>query len=230
MSIDPELIKFLILFISILVLSFGINSFLLASIGGIYRLFVAPGVILHELSHAFACFFTGTKVTSINMFKKEGGEVRHARSKIPILGPIVISLAPFLVGGVAIYFFSRFMGLQALDISEFSLNPAEFIETIKQSFIGIELNDVTNWVLLYLALSIAVTMIPSLRDFANIIVSLILAGIIIFLVYRYTPFRFDPGWVLRPELFIVMGAVVALLIVSLILSIIIYAIKLVVST
>ncbi len=223
---DPELIKFLILLISILVLSYGINAFLLTSIGGIYRLFVAPGVILHELSHAFACFFTGTKVTSINMFKKDGGEVRHARSKIPILGPIFISLAPFLVGGIAIYFFSRWMGLQALDINEFTLNPAEFLETVKQSFIGIELNDVTNWALLYLALSIAVTMIPSFRDLGNIIISIILAGIVVFLIYRYTPFRFDPAWVLRPELFIVMGAVVALLIVSLILSIIIYIIKL----
>lgn len=226
MSIDPELIKFLILLASILVLSYGINTFLLASIGGIYRLFVAPGVILHELSHAFACFFTGTKVMSINMFKRDGGEVRHARSKIPIIGPIVISLAPFLVGGIAIFFFSRWMGLNSLDINEFTLNPAEFVEIIQQSFFGIELNDVTNWVLLYLALSIAVTMIPSLKDFSNIVLSIILAAIAIFLIYKYTAFRFDPSWFLKPELFIVMGAIVALLIVSLVLSIIIYVIKL----
>ena len=229
MSIDPELIKFLILLLSILVLSYGINTFLIVSIGGIYRLFVAPGVILHELSHAFACFFTGTKVTSINMFKKEGGEVKHARSKIPILGPIIISLAPFVVGGVAIFFFSKWMGLNALDINEFTLNPAQFLEIVKQSFFGIELNDVTNWALLYLALSIAVTMIPSLRDLRNIVFSIILVVLTVVLVYKYTPFRFDPSWILKPELFVVLGAVVALLIVSLVLSIIIYVIKLIVS-
>ncbi len=45
--------------------------------GKIYRIFVTPGILVHELSHALACLLMGAKVTDMTIFDKEGGHVTH---------------------------------------------------------------------------------------------------------------------------------------------------------
>ena len=116
---NQKLLVFLSIIIIIIILSYAINSILLSSVGGIYRIFIAPGVILHELSHAFACLVTGAKVTSINVFKKDGGEVRHTKPIIPIIGQIFISLAPFIIGFLAIYLIARAVGFKPIPSDQF---------------------------------------------------------------------------------------------------------------
>ncbi len=51
-----------------------------------FRLFVAPGIIVHEYSHALACLITGTKIHEIRLFKREGGHVKHDNPAPTILG------------------------------------------------------------------------------------------------------------------------------------------------
>ena len=123
MQQDTSIIKFLTLIVAIIFLSFFIDFLLSNSFfGGGYRVFVGPGIVLHELSHALLCFFTGAKINSISFFDKTGGSVQHKPSKIPILGPILISVAPFIFGAAVIFFLSRKIGidgpnLAAVDIS-----------------------------------------------------------------------------------------------------------------
>ncbi len=99
---------YLILLIYIIVIMFiGFLVNLLTSkmmFGWVYRILVAPGVIIHEFSHAFGCIITGAHIQSINVFKRDGGELKHTGSPIPIIGNVVISLMPIIVGIVVLYF------------------------------------------------------------------------------------------------------------------------------
>lgn len=216
---------FVVIIIAILILSFVINMLLQNSVGSFYRIFVAPGVIAHELSHAFACYITGAKVSDISMFKKEGGEVKHGASSIPVLGSILISTAPFVVGAILIYLLSKLIGFRPINLVNFDFMPNNIAFLIKASFSGLNFAAIKTWIGLYLVLSIAMTMIPSLQDMKNMFLSLIFIFIMVFIIYRYTNFRPDMSFLLRPELFVVLTSVLFLLIIALILSMIIYVVK-----
>ncbi len=56
------------------------------------------GAIIHELSHATLCVLTGAKITDASIFSKSP-HITHQKSKIPILGQALISLAP-IAGGI----------------------------------------------------------------------------------------------------------------------------------
>jgi hypothetical protein len=69
----------------------------------------APGVIIHELAHAFFCLFFGIKIYKINLFqfKQVAGYVTHGEPK-SFLASFFISFGPLLVNSVlSIYLFSR---------------------------------------------------------------------------------------------------------------------------
>ena len=51
-----------------------------------FRVMVAPGIIVHEYSHAAACLLTGTEIKEIKLFKKDGGHVVHEVPKPSLLG------------------------------------------------------------------------------------------------------------------------------------------------
>lgn len=219
------MLNFAIIIFAILVLSFGINMMLSYATGGFYRVFVAPGIVLHELSHAFFCLLTGAKVTSINMFKKDGGEVKHGHSKIPVLGPILISLAPFFIGAVAIFFLSKFIGFRSIDASGISLNFPSMIHTFSDSIKSINFSSYKTVVAFYLVLSIAVTMTPSVVDMRNILFSILILLIAAFIIIRYTHFRPNLSFLVTPELVSILITILALLILAFIFSIVIFAIK-----
>lgn len=86
-----------------------------------FRLFIAPGVIVHEFSHALACLFTGAKVTRISLFAPEGGYVEHSRSRLGFLGAAAIAMAPIFGITLLLWLLAYWFGL-ALDFKtiEFS--------------------------------------------------------------------------------------------------------------
>ena len=94
-------------------------------LGKKYRIFLAPGVIVHELSHAVACRLTGAKIKEINFFLWDGGLVIS----------IIICLVPSKTdiknafGGVLIIF------LLGLIFHYFNFFP-QFIEIIFNPYLG----------------------------------------------------------------------------------------------
>ena len=114
--------ELLLIVLAILVLAFIIDLLLSNSIfGRNYRVFVAPGVIIHEFSHAILCLLMGAKITKIALFDKQGGSVEHTKPVVPIIGQVLISLAPFFFGAAAIYFLSLWIGLKQVDLGSISL-------------------------------------------------------------------------------------------------------------
>lgn len=219
-------IELIVCILLILLISFGVDRLLVNSFLGMgYRLFVSPGVILHELSHALFCIITGAKIKSISLFDKEGGSVEHEPSKIPIIGPILISIAPFAAGVAAIYFLSTWLGMKEYDLNIVAFKYQDLLTYFKNLFFAINLTDYKNWVILYLALSVAVTMTPSKQDMKNIAVPTILL-ILLAVAMFYFKFRFMEMVNLPTErILILLSPILLLLILAFIFSIIIFTLS-----
>lgn len=76
---------------------------------GLINYLTIPGVVLHELSHAFFAYVTGAKVIEVAPFKKDENSLGHVyfRNKgnalLVSLQNIFISCAPMLIGGIVVY-------------------------------------------------------------------------------------------------------------------------------
>lgn len=215
-----KIVLLLAMIMAIIILSFLINTILVSSIGGIYRIFVAPGVILHELSHAFGCITTGAKISSIQVFKKDGGEVRHAPPKIPIIGQIIISLAPFVVGFLAIYFIAKVVGMKTIALDSQLSFLSHPLNALWEMFRSIDFHAIRTWLAFYLILTIAVTMTPSTQDLRNVFLSIITLVVVLYLIVRYLGVHIDYSYILRPELLAILGSSIIILIAALFLSIV----------
>ncbi len=221
LSTDSGEINLILLVISILIISYIINILMMYSVGGVYRIFVAPGVILHELSHALACLITGAKISSIDVFKKDGGEIKHTAPKVPIVGQIVISVAPLVIGALAIYFISKVVGVNTNQSEINIMSFSDLVENIKNIIKFIDFRSLRSWLAFYLIISIAITMTPSTRDLRNMILSVVTVAIFIYLAIKYLNLSFSMSMLLKPEFLAVLYSCVVVLIVALFLSIII---------
>lgn len=218
--------KIIVLFVAIPIGAMLIDYLLSHSIIGYgYRIFVAPGVIVHETAHAIGCLLTGAKITAFNIFEKSGGHVEHQKSKIPFIGQIVISLAPLLAGGVAIYFLARLVGFREVNLVGAPLSLEGLKSVVLHLISSIDIHNQRNWILLYLLISVAVTMNPSRQDVKNILISLLIIAAGIFAVIKYTSFRPDIMHFLPSQVLMVVGTVDLLLLLVLAFSIIVFAIS-----
>lgn len=158
-----NLIKFLISFSAFIVFSH-LNSKIWRKIfqGRGFSIILFPGVVLHELSHFFACIITFAKVKEVKLFSMKGGYVRHKKPKLPIIGMLIISFAP-LIGGVL--FLHLIYNLVGLRLPELAFNLS-FLESLQDIFLKNWQNYIF-WITIYLSVSVIITMIPSKKDFQN---------------------------------------------------------------
>ena len=176
------LISFILMVIILIILCIILNHFLIRYFNRIVLLFIlAPGVVIHELSHAVGCLLVGAKIKEIKLFSPKGdslGYVSHTKAKIPIIGQLVISIAP-LVGCSLFLFFIAFITDFPTDY-EYTIELTDkdaFIEFFRIIEDGIEFitkSDFTNlktWVFLYFALSLSANIAPSSKDFKNILLN-----------------------------------------------------------
>lgn len=76
----------------------------------IFNLITAPGVILHELSHAFFCFTSGVKIHRVKLFGfgRSAGFVMHDEPK-KFLSGFLISFGPLFINSfLALILFARY--------------------------------------------------------------------------------------------------------------------------
>ena len=71
-------------------------------------LLLAPGLVVHEMSHVLACLLTGATVNHVSLFERgTAGKVTHTRPAVPLVGQALISLAPLVGCGAALWFLAR---------------------------------------------------------------------------------------------------------------------------
>lgn len=225
-DLNNQLVSLTLVVIAVLVLTYLIDFFLSRSIfGRNYRIFVAPGVILHELSHVALCLLTGAKISHVSFFDRRGGSVTHSRPKIPVIGQILISLAPFFIGGIAIYFLAKLLGVHESELNFSNFSYSHFVGSLREMAAPINLSDRRNWVIIYLVLSIIVTMTPSRQDLANILISLFLIGLGIWSGIHYHLFSADLSFLPLGKLTLLLSSEILLLILALVFSIILFALS-----
>jgi hypothetical protein len=141
---------------------------------------IAPGVAVHELSHAVGCLLTGAKIHSIVLFRPDGsGEVRHGPPRLRYVGVMIIALAPLAGGAAGLLLVAMLLhapinpyrvhasGVQPDQIT-FLLQLVRLVLDDLALFVrGSSLLDWRTWVFLYFAMCFTLTMAPSKQDLKN---------------------------------------------------------------
>ena len=124
------------------------------------------GAAIHEMSHAILCVLTGAKITEFKIFSKQP-HVAHARSRLPLIGQPLISLAPIAGGLFFIYAINHW-----LLNNHFTLNAPHNINEIFNTLVSfiaqINLLDWQSWIMIILFINIGAMIGPSTKDLKNI--------------------------------------------------------------
>ncbi|MFA6081929.1 MAG: hypothetical protein WC773_00745 [Patescibacteria group bacterium] len=177
------MLNVLLLIFAIFLIGMMIPYLLAQSIlGPVFRLFVVPGVILHELAHAGVCLITGTKIHRIRVFKRTGGEVAHEQSKIPIIGPLLITMAPIMAGLLALVW----LGSRIIDTSAVKLGTSinDFGPFLMSVIRSAHWQSATAVLWIYLILAIGATMTPSFQDLKNSALSFVIIAAAIIAIFK----------------------------------------------
>lgn len=143
-----------------------------------YRFFVAPGVIVHELSHALACVLFLAPIRKISFFSRAGGFVEHGRSRFGFLGNALIAMAPIfgitLFLWLLIYGFGYGLEIKAVDFSSADLG-ADIFALFESAWALIKINASSGlfWLFIYLVISLVSALAPSRKDFQNALAGLL---------------------------------------------------------
>lgn len=178
---DNLIIDFFVLLAFLLVLSV-VLEFIWFKIfaGRNYQLWLFPGVIVHEFSHAIGCLLVGSKIEEISLFSQKGSYVKHRKPKIPFIGNIVISFAP-IVGGIAFLWCSA--ELLGIELSSSFDNVLD----LASDFWVFSLENYREWnflVFVYLVISVLISLAPSKQDFKNSFISLLVVFGFFFLLFK----------------------------------------------
>lgn len=162
--------------------SYLINWLLVRSvIRQVYRVFVAPGVVVHEISHAVGCLATGAHIEEINFWKSSGGHVKHHHPKVPLFGEAIIALAP--IGGT--FFLLAFLTWLMIP----NLYSLLRLEQPSSALSSINWTSWQTWLYFYLVTSLTATIAPSKTDMRYALGSLVVVALLlVFLLVMFPDF------------------------------------------
>lgn len=175
----PQYIIFLITVAVVLALSYALNYLLSRMLkAGQYKIVIAPGVIIHELSHAAAAILTGAQIQKIKLFGSSGGHVVHTQSRIPIAGQAIISFAPLFGATLTLYILGKLLvpELIQLDFSKIGfdiISLKNLLITTKNNLTQLKFTHWQTWIFIYALLSLTASMAPSLTDLRNTLLGLV---------------------------------------------------------
>lgn len=124
------------------------------------------GTFIHEVSHIVFCILTGARISKISVFSKQP-KIVHSKSKIPILGQALISLAPIIGGMVFLFVINRFCLSNYFTIP----NVLTFKDLLTGSLTvlsSINLLHWQTWVMILLSFNMGAMIGPSLQDLKHI--------------------------------------------------------------
>lgn len=165
------------------------------------------GAFIHESSHAILCLLTGAKIHKYKVISLQP-QVTYTNSKLPILGNLLISIAPVLGGLTFLFFVNKFFLQNQFIMPAFS--SWKFFLTDFLKFIGqINLTKWQDWVLLFLFFNMGAMLGPSWQDLKNVWV------LIVILVFIPSAFIAHLG--LIAIAFILMGIIIQIILTTIVL-------------
>jgi hypothetical protein len=148
------------------------------------------GIFLHESAHYLACKLTLAPVKKFKIGWKRGYVV-HGKSKIPIIGGLIISLAPLFVGlislGGVLYYLNN--GQQLFSSSLEAAKAANWLAVfayLRKWILHLDYSSWQFWLSIFLSLNILASFTPSKKDYKNIF-----WGIILYIAASYYFTFFD---------------------------------------
>ncbi len=146
-----------------------------------FTLFIAPGTILHELSHFIVAFFSGCYITGLSLFKPNPRtgmlgcvSYRTPMDKWSVLREYAIAFAPFFGCGTLMVLINYILGgdlAYVVDSIGFDV-PDQFIDafimtasSLISSLLSMDYTDFFSYILLYLQMCFALGAAPSSYDF-----------------------------------------------------------------
>ncbi len=124
------------------------------------------GAIIHELSHATLCVLTGAKIIDASIFSKSP-HITHQKSKIPILGQALISLAP-IAGGILFIILINHLLLNDFVVFKTINNISEIPKYILEILNKLNFLKWQSLVFILLILNSGAMIGPSFQDLKNI--------------------------------------------------------------
>ena len=124
------------------------------------------GTLVHETSHALLCLFTGAHIETFKVFSRQP-HVIHRKSKLPVIGELLISVAPIVGGLICVYIINHLLLGNHFTIP-FISNVHAIPESLLTVFSQINLLQWQSWVLILLFINMGAMIGPSFQDIKNI--------------------------------------------------------------
>lgn len=154
-----------------------------------YLLLIAPGIVVHEISHTIAAISMGAEIKHVNFFSKSGGHVVHTQPKVPLIGQFFISFAPVVGQIFFILLISRLAAPHLFNLSWQNYSFRDLGKVISQ----LQWGSITTWILVYVIISSCLAIAPSKKDLNNAFIGIIFMSLIIFyLFYSNIIINFKP--------------------------------------
>ncbi len=133
----------------------------------ITRLLYYVGALVHETSHAILCVLTGAKIREFSVFSSQP-HVTHEKSRLPLIGNLLISSAPIFGGLLFLFLINRYVLENYFLLVPFTGNWNYLILEPINLLAQIRLFDWQSWVMLALFINIGAMIGPSTRDIKNV--------------------------------------------------------------
>jgi hypothetical protein len=218
----PETVylAFAFCFIVIVFTSFGIEKLWSKHINAkAFRLFLFPGAIIHELSHAFLCLITGTTIKELNIFKSGSSGIQYDRPKIPFLFDFFIATAPIFGCAFILVLISIILGnpirvdeslpneitFSFKIVFDYAKNFMDMIWLTLNTFWKSGIRSVSSVFFIIASIIFTVTMAPHKSDIKYIVLGFIILGSVLFalewfgislLQYKWWDKMLDRSWVI----------------------------------
>lgn len=196
----PTLAAFLNLFLGVALLilcAYGVRALWTHAVNQkLLAWLIAPGVVVHELSHAAACLLTGAKVHSMVLFRSDGsGEVRHGPPKLKYVGDVLIALAPLIGCSLCLWMLGVLLRspVNLYEVSAEGVQPNQLaflwnMAGLVWRDLGLavqttSLSSWRTWVFLYFAMCFTLGMAPSRQDLKNGAVGILVVTLIVLVLH-----------------------------------------------
>jgi hypothetical protein len=136
---------------------------------GVIRFLYYIGALVHETSHAVLCIFTGAKIREYTVFAEQP-RVVHERSKLPVVGELLISAAPIAGGLLFLFLVNHYL------LGNYFVLPQVADWHSWKSILGAPLGFLSqinilqwqSWVMIFLLFNAGAMLGPSTQDLKNV--------------------------------------------------------------
>jgi hypothetical protein len=130
------------------------------------------GAFVHESSHALLCLLTGAKISEYKVVTTQP-HVTYSNSRMPILGNLLISIAPILGGLTFLFFINKYFLQNQFAMPAFS-NWKYFLTDFYKFIAQINITKWQDLVAIFLFLNVGAMISPSWQDLKNVWILIIL--------------------------------------------------------